>query len=129
MLHQLHARSADHSAHIAVDGIALPFRDTLFSRGLSTTMMRYLTRQGQLDSITEMVRTTKPGGRIDIVDFIIIGFRTEQATFNPEYLIKSMQDPLFQEKLSTMNKRLNGVEYENISGTPEYPLYHMRIKI
>lgn len=64
------------------NALHLPFANQIFAGTVNLFMMRYLPLQQQAMAIEEMIRVTKPGGHIMIIDFDTIKNMGKVADFS-----------------------------------------------
>lgn len=133
MLKKLRSANQDNNTpykgFIAADATKLPFSDGQFNSILSSFMMRYLDRKDQLTAILEMVRTSKDGGWIHIIDFDHVDYPNQVNIFDPNNIYANTRSNEFQDRLKSLHKEIDiGIEdIKRDIGTKMYPLRHMTI--
>jgi ubiquinone/menaquinone biosynthesis C-methylase UbiE len=104
MLQTLRKENPQYDGYIVGDAAQLPIADNKVDRVLSTFMMRYLTLYGQIDAILEMVRTTKHGGEIHLVDYDKIFHPGEVRAFSPQMLEDYLSRPHIEKRFAELGK-------------------------
>jgi ubiquinone/menaquinone biosynthesis C-methylase UbiE len=117
---------------VAATATALPFDENTFDRSVTTFMMRYLTPNDQVEAVSEMIRTARPGGRADIFDFDEVFYPKEVYGFYPSEIKSTVNSVKFKQRLKDMGKKITAVDTVQIPRNvlnSSSRLFHMTLKV
>jgi len=93
-----------YGGYVLGDGTQIPMGTNSVDRTLCTFMMRYLTEGEQKEALLEMIRVTKPGGKIALVDYEVTRHEGEMTRFSPEIITQTLLDRDIQAELAVAGK-------------------------
>jgi ubiquinone/menaquinone biosynthesis C-methylase UbiE len=103
---KLLALNPSESQKVAMNALNLSFIDNSFDSTINTFMMRYLSDEDQKEALIEMIRVTKKGGKIIVVDFYRVNYEDKEVEhrFDAYLLDEAIQK--YQKEHGSINNKV-----------------------
>lgn len=103
---KLLALNPSKSQKVAIDASNLSFKDNSFDSTVNTFMMRYLSDNDQINALIKMIRVTKKGGKIIVIDFYRANYEDKEIEHRFDAYLLEEKIKNYQKEHGSINNKV-----------------------